>query len=115
MNETNAQVFRKGMKDAIPIGLGYLAVAFSLGIAARNAGMNAFQGFLMSMLNNASAGEYAGITVIAANSPYVEMAIVTLITNARYLLMSCAMGQRLTPGLSSQGPDIFIHGIPMVP
>ena len=62
------------MKDAIPIGLGYLAVAFSLGIAARNAGMNAFQGFLMSMLNNASAGEYAGITVIAANSPYVEMA-----------------------------------------
>lgn len=54
----------------------------------------------MSMLNNASAGEYAGITVIAANSPYVEMAIVTLITNARYLLMSCAMGQRLTPGLS---------------
>ena len=100
MNETNAQVFRKGMKDAIPIGLGYLAVAFSLGIAARNAGMNAFQGFLMSMLNNASAGEYAGITVIAANSPYVEMAIVTLITNARYLLMSCAMGQRLTPGLS---------------
>ena len=70
MNETNAQVFRKGMKDAIPIGLGYLAVAFSLGIAARNAGMNAFQGFLMSMLNNASAGEYAGITVIAANSPY---------------------------------------------
>ena len=100
MNETNAQVFRKGMKDAIPIGLGYLAVAFSLGIAARNAGMNAFQGFLMSMLNNASAGEYAGITVIAANSPYVEMAIVTLITNARYLLMSCAIGQRLTPGLS---------------
>ena len=75
MNETNAQVFRKGMKDAIPIGLGYLAVAFSLGIAARNAGMNAFQGFLMSMLNNASAGEYAGITVIAANSPYVEMAV----------------------------------------
>ena len=100
MNETNAQVFLKGMKDAIPIGLGYLAVAFSLGIAARNAGMNAFQGFLMSMLNNASAGEYAGITVIAANSPYVEMAIVTLITNARYLLMSCAMGQRLKPGLS---------------
>lgn len=134
MNETNAQVFRKGMKDAIPIGLGYLAVAFSLGIAARNAGMNAFQGFLMSMLNNASAGEYAGITVIAANSPYVEMAIVTLITNARYLLMSCAMGQRLTPGLSFghrllmgfditdelfgiaiARPGIFIHGIPMVP
>ena len=100
MSKSNAKIFQEGIKDAIPIGLGYFAVAFSLGIAARNAGMNAFQGFLLSMLNNASAGEYAGITVIAANSPYVEIAIVTLITNARYLLMSCAMGQRLTPGLS---------------
>lgn len=88
------------MKDAVPIGLGYFAVAFSLGIAARNAGMNAFQGFLLSFLNNASAGEYAGITVIAANASYIEIAVVTLIANARYLLMSCAMGQRLKPGLS---------------
>ena len=51
-------------------------------------------------MNNASAGEYAGITVIAANAAYAEIAIVTLITNARYLLMSCAMSQRLEPGLS---------------
>ena len=46
MNETNAQVFER-YERCHPIGLGYLAVAFSLGIAARNAGMNAFQGFLM--------------------------------------------------------------------
>ena len=62
--------------------------------------MNAVQGFLLSFLNNASAGEYAGITVIAANASYIEIAVVTLIANARYLLMSCAMGQRLKPGLS---------------
>ena len=100
MSKSNAKIFQEGMKDAIPIGLGYLAVAFSLGIAARNAGMNAVQGFLLSFLNNASAGEYAGITVIAANASYIEIAVVTLIANARYLLMSCAMGQRLKPGLS---------------
>ena len=100
MNDNKAQAFRFGMRDGIPIGLGYLAVSFSLGIPARSAGLNAFQGFLLSILNNASAGEYAGITVIAANAAYAEIAIVTLITNARYLLMSCAMGQRLRPGLS---------------
>lgn len=100
MSKSNAKIFQRGMKDAVPIGLGYFAVAFSLGIAARNAGMNAFQGFLLSFLNNASAGEYAGITVIAANASYIEIAVVTLIANARYLLMSCAMGQRLKPGLS---------------
>lgn len=100
MSKSNAKIFQTGMKDAVPIGLGYFAVAFSLGIAARNAGMNALQGFLLSFLNNASAGEYAGITVIAANASYIEIAVVTLIANARYLLMSCAMGQRLKPGLS---------------
>ena len=81
------------MRDGIPIALGYLAVSFSLGIAARNAGLTAFQGFLASFLNNASAGEYAAFTLIAANATYLEVAIITLISNARYLLMSCALTQ----------------------
>ena len=91
------RVFLAGVRDGVPIGLGYLAVAFSLGIAARSAGLNAFQGFLISLLNNASAGEYAAFTVIAADSGFVEMALITLITNARYLLMSCSLSQKFSP------------------
>lgn len=94
----NKKAFREGMQAGIPIGLGYLAVAFSLGIAARNAGVTPFQGFVASFLCNASAGEYAGFTVIAAQAAFLEMAIMTLIANARYLLMSCAMTQRVKPG-----------------
>lgn len=89
--------FFEGMRDGFPIGLGYLAVSFSLGVAARSAGLTAFQGFLASLLNNASAGEYAGFTVIAANASYLEMALMTLIANARYLLMSCALSQKFAP------------------
>lgn len=88
----------RGFKDGIPIGLGYLAVSFSLGIVAGNAGLSVFQSFLVSALCNASAGEYAGITSIAADAAYLEIAVVTLITNARYLLMSCALSQRMAPG-----------------
>lgn len=91
------KVFKEGIKDGIPIGLGYLAVSFSLGVAARSAGLTAFQGFLASLLNNASAGEYAGFTVIAANASYLEMMLMTLIANARYLLMSCALSQKFAP------------------
>lgn len=93
----NKKIFRLGMKDGVPIGLGYLAVSFSLGIAARNAGLNAIQAFLTSFLCNASAGEYAGFTLIAAGAAYFEIAIMTFVANARYLLMSCAMSQRLDP------------------
>lgn len=93
------QALQDGMRDGIPIGLGYFAVSFSLGIAAKNAGLTPFQGFLASLLCNASAGEYAGFTLIAAGATYLELAIVTLIANARYLLMSCAMSQRLDPDM----------------
>ena len=94
------KVLREGIRDGIPIGLGYLAVSFSLGVAAKNAGLSAFQGFLASLLNNASAGEYAGFTVIAANAAYLEMVLMTLVANARYLLMSCALSQRFSPDTS---------------
>lgn len=97
IHSKNRRAFLRGLRDGIPISLGYLAVAFSLGITAKNAGLSAFQGMLASFLCNASAGEYAAFTCIAANSPYIELAIVTLIANARYLLMSFAMSQRMDP------------------
>lgn len=95
----NKGVLLKGVRDGIPISLGYFAVAFSLGIAARNAGLTAFQAMLTSLLNNASAGEYAAFTLIGAGAGYAEVALMTLVTNARYLLMSCALSQKLDPGV----------------
>lgn len=87
--------FINGIRDGIPIALGYFAVAFSLGIVAKKAGLTPIQGFISSILNHASAGEYAEFTVIMANASYFEMAFVILVTNIRYLLMSCALSQRI--------------------
>ena len=89
--------FLEGAQDGIPIFSGYLAVSFSLGIFAGGIGLSAFQGFLASLLNNASAGEYAGFTMIAADASYVEIVLMTLIANARYLLMSTALSQKFSP------------------
>lgn len=97
----NKNAFTNGVRDGIPISLGYFAVAFSLGIVAKKAGLNPVQGFLSSFLNHASAGEYAEFTVIMANAPYIEMAFVILVTNIRYLLMSCALSQRFDPETSN--------------
>lgn len=97
MTPENKTCFQHGMRDGSPIALGYFAVAFTLGIAARNAGLSAIQAFAASVLNNASAGEYAGFALIAAGGSYIETAIMTLVVNARYLLMSCALSQKLKP------------------
>ena len=67
--------FLKGAKDGIPIGLGYFAVAFALGIAAKKAGMSAFEAGAMSVLMVASAGQYAAmagftnVSALAAATP----------------------------------------------
>lgn len=97
MEVSNKSVFAEGMKDGIPIGLGYFAVAFSLGIMATKAGLTAATGFLTSLLINASAGEYAGFTVMAENAAYITMIVITVVVNARYLLMSCALSQKFDP------------------
>ncbi len=89
--------FVSGFRDGIPIALGYLAVSFGLGISCRAASLTPFQGFLLSLLNNASAGEYGGITIMAADEGFLVMAVMMLVINARYLLMSCALSQHLSP------------------
>ena len=93
----HGEALREGILDGVPIALGYLAVSFSLGIAARKVGLDAVQGFFASLFNNASAGEYAGFAVIGAGGSLLEMAVVMLVANARYLLMSCSMAQRFSP------------------
>lgn len=96
IKESKSQNYFNGMKMGIPIGLGYLAVSFSLGIMAKKAGLSGFQAALTSLLLNASAGEYAAFTLIGAAASYIEIAIMEFVANARYLLMSCALSQKLS-------------------
>ena len=93
------QWFLKGIKHGIPIMLGYFAVSIALGISARNAGMTAAQATIASALIMASAGQYIGFTLIAAGASYLEVVVMEAIANARYLLMSCALSQKVDAGL----------------
>lgn len=95
MKEKSA--FLKGMRDGFPIGLGYFAVSFSLGIIAKKGGLTPIIGFFSSLFVRASAGEYAGYTSIATHASYWELVIITVIANARYLLMNCALSQKFSP------------------
>ena len=91
--------FTRGLRNGIPIMLGYFAVSIALGISARNAGMTAAQATIASALIMASAGQYIGFTLIAAGASYLEVMVMEAIANARYLLMSCALSQKLDPEL----------------
>lgn len=89
--------FKEGFKAGIPIGLGYFAVAFSMGILAASAGLSPFQGFLASALITASAGENAALIAIREAVPYIQIAMITVVANIRYVLMSFALSQKISP------------------
>lgn len=100
LDTSRRSVFMAGVHDGVPIALGYFVVAFTLGILAKTAGLTPWQGFVTSAVNIASAGEYAGFTVIAAQAAYLEIAVLTLVANARYFLMAAALTQRFAPETS---------------
>lgn len=87
--------FMAGVKDGIPICLGYLAVSFTFGIMAKNSNLSVWEAVLISATNLTSAGQFAGLSLITASSSYMEMAFTQLIINLRYCLMSCALSQKL--------------------
>ena len=100
INLDNKKWYLKGVKDGIPIALGYFAVSFTLGILAKKAGITAFQAMLATGLTNASAGGYAAFNLIGEDGSYLALALTELIVNARYLLMSCALSQKFSPKTS---------------
>ncbi len=91
------QWFLKGMRAGIPISLGYFAVAIALGISARQAGIPSVAAAITSFLINASAGEHVGFSLIGAGASFIEVTVMEAIANARYLLMSAALSQKLKP------------------
>ncbi len=91
--------FVRGLRDGIPICMGYFAVSFALGITARGIGMTALQAGLMSAGMVASAGEFAAINLIASHAGVFEMITTCIVVNMRYFLMSCSLSQKLSPDL----------------
>ena len=93
----NNKAFFEGMIDGIPIGLGYLAVGFSLGVFGKHMGITPLQALISSLLTHASAGQYAVYSLMGTGATIIEVMLVAFIANARYMLMSASMAQRLSP------------------
>ena len=86
--------FLDGIKDGIPIGLGYISVAFAFGIFATGMGLSVLEAVMISALNVTSAGQLAAVPIIAMHGGFLELALTQLIINLRYALMSISLSQK---------------------
>ena len=89
------KVFLAGAREGMPVCAGYFSVSFGFGAVAVAEGIRVLDAVLISAVNLTSAGQFAGITVIAAAATLLEMFLTQLVINSRYALMSLALGQRL--------------------
>lgn len=83
------------MSHGLPIGLGYLSVSFGFGIRSVQLGLTPLTAAIISAVNLTSAGQVAGIDIIASGGSLIEMALTQLTINLRYALMALALSQRL--------------------
>ena len=94
MDKTVSQ-YRQGLRDGIPIALGYVAVSFSFGILGSLGGLSWWQSVLISLTNVTSAGQFAGLGIMTTTGSLLETALSQLVINLRYSLMSISLTQRL--------------------
>ena len=107
----NKREFRLGLIDGIPICLGYLAVSFAFGIQASEAGLSVFQASLMSLTNVTSAGQFSSLDLIRSNAAFAEMALLQLVVNLRYMLMSTALSQKLSSKVGTIKRCMVAYGV----
>lgn len=103
--------FKRGMRDGIPIAMGYVPVSFTFGLMAVSVGMTWWQALLISVMNLTSAGQFAGLDIMAASGAYMEMALTEFIINLRYALMSLSLSQKLDRSMTLPHRFAISYGI----
>ena len=108
---SKAKAFKRGVTDGIPICLGYLSVSFGIGLLAMKADMTVAQAVILSLTNLTSAGQAAGIEIIAAGGTLLETALTQFVINLRYALMGLSLSQKLDPSFHTPQRLIASYGI----
>lgn len=101
LSQADRTAFRQGMIDGLPLLFAYITASFTFGLAAVKMGLSATEATVMAATNNASAGQLAGLTAIVAGASLLEVALTTIVVNSRYILMSCALTQKIDQSMST--------------
>lgn len=111
MNTNVNNRFLEGLKDGIPIGVGYLSVSMSFGMIAVSMGIPLEIAVLISLTNLTSAGQFAGLNILLMQNAYFQMALTQLIINMRYFLMSLSLSQKVDKKMTTLDRMLIAFGI----
>lgn len=93
--------YSHGLRDGLPICFAYLAVSFTFGLKVVQLGLSKLVGILISATNLTSAGQFAGVKMIALSESFIIVGLAVFIINSRYMLMSLSISQFLPQNTST--------------
>ena len=91
--------FLSGVKDALPICFGYLSVSLAFGMIAADRGMPLWTAALFAVTCVSGTGQFVGLNLLTISAPIIELLCTLAIINARYLLMSVSLSQKMPPDM----------------
>ncbi|WP_407272843.1 AzlC family ABC transporter permease [Radiobacillus sp. PE A8.2] len=88
-------MIQRGITKGLPITLGYIPIALTFGVLAKQAGMSVAEITLMSVLVYAGASQLVGAGMIAVGTGAIEIIVTTFVLNFRHFVMSLSFMNRL--------------------
>lgn len=82
------EMFKRGLATGFPIMLGYLPIALTYGVLAKQTGMSLLELTMMSAFVYAGASQFMAVNMIAVSAGAMEIIIATFVLNFRHFVMS---------------------------
>lgn len=109
-NSNTLPGFAHGLSDGFSIAIGYMPIALTFGLLAKNTGISLAHTVGMSLFVFAGASQFMALGLIGIGTGVVEIVFSTFIVNIRHLLMSMSLNEKTLPE-SRLKKGIYAFGI----
>lgn len=103
--------FTSGVKEGIPIAIGYIPIAITFGLISKSSGIPGFVSISMSFFIYAGASQFIGVNLMAVGASTMEIVMTTLILNFRHFLMTSSLSQRIEEKTPKKLLSILAFGV----
>lgn len=86
---------KTGIKDGLPIFLGYFTTALAFGLLTRTSGLTFVEGVLVSITNYAGSGQFLMMNLYNAGTFLLGIALSVFFINSRYIFMAASLATKL--------------------
>lgn len=102
-DDSTGKMIKQGIEASIPIALGYIPVALTFGILAKQAGMSILELTMMSAFVYAGASQFMGANMIISSASAIEIIVATFVLNFRHFIMSLSFMNNIQANINRKG------------